>query len=435
MHNILTSLLTATYPEGQKGVELDGIKRLEFVLGGTFGKISSMLAEYDSFSWQVKFSVGIVVLGTIAVGVMLICQYFRIRRGHKMHRSERDYYERFGDAFRYILESRELLSEAEINNICEMTDKDKGWNKLSAYILARVITQIRLEMMPKCDYDDAGKSTPQEKELLYLPNISMLCKVTGVTALYEEQLEKRRDVISTLQDLLTLTLPVTEGYLARYTTHRNKDIKYMARMCHVFCTKAEPYKYIGEDLKSSQPLWYPMMLHRLFGWLKQTNHQMPKFALMATETKNIDSAAFLIKEIGFWGDENEKARVNDFLQSPIHKCVEAALEVIGVKGNFGAEGAIMEAYANQPEHIRRECLRAIGRIASGENADFFVKAFEETSSMETRTCALECLYAYGRSGLQRFIDLSNKYAGNESMSDLIHELESIELAKQTGYIL
>lgn len=436
--NLLNAiLLSANYPDGDKGVTLDGISNVEYWLGGLVGWILRWIAKYSSFSWQVKFSVCMVAIGIIVVLYMLYSLFRDIRKRHMMRRIEIDTYNRFCQPFREVMECRETLKEEDIERICDMT-KEKiirfphSKESIAIPVLASVIMRVRLEMIKKYDRGESSAEQDADTEIFYLPNISTLCGMTGVTALYEMNLEKRRDVVKTLQDLLTLTLPVTEGYLARYTGHGNKDIKYMARMCYVICTKAEPYKYMEEDLKGSQPLWYPMMLHRLLGWLKQTGHPMPKFALMAAETKNEESAAFLIKEIGFWGSDEDKKSLVEFLHSSSHRCVEATLDVLGVKGNVEAEAHIMDVYGNQTEQLRRACLRAVSRIQSGQGTDFFTGAFEESSSLETKACALECLYTYGRSGMMRFIELSNKYESDESLSELIYEVSSVQIAKQAG---
>lgn len=397
------------------------------------------LTEFSGYSWQVKFSICVCVLCALVVVYMLGSLLFDIWKRHKMRRIEIDTYNRLSQPFREVMSCRDMLSVNDIERICGMSVDEilkfphKTNERIAIKVLASVIMRVRLEMIQKYSTDDPFAGPHPDDEILFLPNIPTLCSITGAKAMYERNLEKRHDVIKTLQDLLTLTLPVTEGYLARYTGHANKDIKYMARMCYVICTKAEPYKYMEEDLKGSQPLWYPMMLHRLLGWLKQTNHPMPKFALMAAETKNEDSAAFLIKEIGFWGSDEDKKAVADLLRSSSsRKIVEAALDVLGVKGNVAAEADIKDVYGRQSEPLRRSCLRAISRIDSGESVDFFVDAFEETSSLETKTCALECLYTYGRAGMDRFIKLCGKYDSNESISELFYEVESIQIAKQAG---
>lgn len=434
---ILHIFLSTQYPTGADGVVLHGLDNLEFWLGGFVSWVTRRLTMFAEFSWQVKFSVFLTIFCAIMVLYMLIHLFFDIRSRHKLRRIELDTYARYNKPFRQVLTSRKHLKQEEIEKICGETAEEIFRNvssdpMIAVRVLASVIMQVRLEMMKR--FDTAEDEEPTDSEILYLPNISVLCGMLRVREMYENNLEKRRDVLKTLQDMLTLTLPLTEGYLALYTSHDNKDIKYMSRMCYVFCTQAEPYKYMTEDLKSNQPLWYPMMLHRLLGWLKQTNHLMPKFHLLASETQNAEAAAFLIKEIGFWGNDDEKEKVKDFLYSSNYKCVEAALQVLGVKGNTEAESLITQIYDNQPEFIRRECLRAISRIDSGESADFFVRAFEESSSLETRTYALECLYSYGSTGMRRFIELSREYESNPELSNLIYSVMSIELAMQSGYI-
>lgn len=440
MQFFMLRLLSVEYPTGgEQGVTLEGLENVEYWLGGFVAYVMRSMTTFSSFSWQVKFSVFLAIFSAALVAYMLIKLYFKIRRRHKIRRLEIDTYEKYKKPFRQVITCQDKLTKEEIEDICG-ENPDRIFKsvcedpKIAVRVLAYAIMRVRLELIRRYEHDDSDDGEPVDHEILYLPNIATLCGMFRVRTMYENNLEKRRDVLKTLQDMLTLTLPLTEGYLAIYTGHPNKDIKYMARMCHVFCTHAEPYKYLTEDLKGNQPLWYPMMLHRLLGWLQQTGHPMPKFHLLASETPNAESAAFLIKEIGFWGSDEDKQKVREFLSSPHPKCVEAALQVIGVRGNATAEAAIQETYFNQPEPLRRKCLLALRRINSGCSTDFFVRAFEETSSLETRTCALESLLTYGEDGMRRFIELSRKYDSDESLSDLIYGVQSIELAKQSGYI-
>lgn len=439
MQSLIHILLSADYPTGEHGVTLEGLENVEYWLGGFIGHVIRFLTTFAAFSWQVKFSVFMALFCTAVIVYMSFKLCHDIRKRHKIRRLELDTYSRYSEAFRQVITCKNKLEEKDIVAICGMEAEEIFQSispdpKIAVRVLASVIMQVRLELIRRYENDDEEGAEAVDHEILYLPNITILCDMFRVREMYENNLEKRRDVLKTLQDMLTLTLPLTEGYLAIYTGHGNKDIKYMSRMCYVFCTQAEPYKYMAEDLKGNQPLWYPMMLHRLLGWLKQTNHPMPKFHLLASETNNPESAAFLIKEISFWGSQEDKQRVKEFLSSPHYRCVEAALQVIGTRGNVEAETAIQETYSTQPEFIRRKCLKALSRINSGRSTEFFVRAFEESSSLETRTYALECLLTYGEVGMRRFIELSRKYESDESLSNLIYGVQSIELTKQSGYI-
>lgn len=413
-YEILSHILRCTvseFPDGNS-VRYIGLDAFDYYYGMVSFFWENHLAAYMHFSWQVQVA---FALTQICLFVMLIVawRFFRKKKQFEQFQKELAFVnEHLRSHFWDILTDTDLYSEQMVEDCCGMTEEE--FAKISPEVLATVISELRLEL----------------SELTVLPNIQVLCQVTGVKRYYEDNLIHRRDILSTLQNLVTITLRISEGHLATYINHHNSNIRHLARMSYIICTKAEPYRYLEEDLQEKQALWRDMMLHRLFGWLLDTERQMPQFLVLAKVMKDDTTAAFLIEEIAYWGNDNEKESLNSFFLSPMFKCREAALKAITFLHDERQEQAIIDSYLDQPEYLRRECLKAIHSINSGLHTEFFVESYYNTSSQETRECALTCLYSYGKEGRRRFETMRAEIASDEQGLSLLNQIDSLAILQQ-----
>lgn len=399
------------YPDGNH-VRYTGLDAFDYYYGLISYFFESKLATFRHFPWQIQVAFGLIVVCIIVIAVVawrFFCHKKRLKQFHE----DLDFVNtHLREHFYNILISPDDYDLEMVERECEMSIEDIL--KIPSEVLATVISELRLQL----------------SEVTVLPNLDRLCEITGVKGFYERNLVERRDVLTTLQNLVTMTIRISEGHLATYINHHNTNIRHMARMCYIVCTKAEPYRYLEEDLQEKQALWRPMMLHRLFGWLKDTNRQMPQFLVLASIINDDATAAFLIEEIAYWGNEKEKVSISEFFLSPKFKCREAALKVVTFLHDDRQEDAIIRSYSDQPEYLRRECLKAIRAINSGKHTDFFVESYYDTSSKETRECALSCLYSYGIDGRRRFETMRKDIASDEQGINLINQIDSYAVLQQ-----
>lgn len=408
--NILL-LSTSSYPDGNS-VKYIGTDAFDYYYGMVSFIWEKQLATFRHFPWQVQTAFTLTVL-CIIVMLIVAWRFFRKKKQFQQFQEElAEVNEKYRVHFWNILTSADLFTRQMVEEECQLTSED--FAQMSPAVLSTVISELRLEL----------------SELTFLPNIDILCEVTGVKLYYENNLTHRHDVLSTLQNLVTMTLRISEGHLATYINHHNDNIRHLARMSYIVCTKAEPYRYLEEDLQEKQALWRPMMLHRLFGWLRDTDRQMPQFLVLAGVMKDDDTAAFLIEEIAYWGSDNEKESISTFILSPMFKCREAALKAITFLHDDRHEQDIIDSYPNQPEYLRRECLRAIYSIRSGRHAQFFVDSYNGTSSQETREVALTCLYSYTAESRRIFEFMRNDIAADTDGLTLLNQIDSLAILQQ-----
>lgn len=173
-----------------------------------------------------------------------------------------------------------------------------------------------------------------------------------------------------------------------------------------------------------------MMLHRLFGWLKANDRQMPQFLIIAEKLQNEESVAFLIEEVAYWGSEKEKSMLHQLFLSPNYKYRAASLHAMAILRDSTQEQAAVDSYEQQPESIRHEVLKAVFAVNSGNNVDFFVRAYRMSSSKLTKEIALSCLYSYSNGGRRAFELLRGEVLDNEQERVLMDQIDAVGILNQ-----
>lgn len=379
------------------------------VIGYYLNNIQNYLAEY---SWQVRTAYGLIV-GCIFVMIILFGLFIlMIRKTTKYKKEYQQLEEKFREPLYQIMILPEPPSVQEIEGLmgCDFTEL----KRYDSAMFAQLISSLRMELC----------------EVLYIPNMQYICKITGVTDYIERCLIGRTKVFEILQMVVNLNIRISEGELAIYLNHHNTNIRLMARLAYIICTENEPYKYLEEDLNQKMLPWRPMLTHRLFGWLQECGRPMPSFIVIAESLDNEEASAFLIEEVAYWGTDTEKNELSKFFLAPRYIIRLAAMRATAQLAREANEPALVESYDHQPEYIKREVLKTVLAINSGKQLDFYEMAYKTTSSKETQEQALSCLYMYGNEGRRRFEMIRSRYQVGEETRTLLDQIDATNLLKQ-----
>ncbi len=394
------------YPNGQ-GVDFYGFE----VIGFYFKRF---LLYYSDYALNIRLLYGLI-FGCIVTMILLFFLFIRsIRRTRKRKREYDKAHKELYNGFYQILIMAEKPSVEEVEAACGMTLDDMQKRYRSA-TLSRLISEICMDL---------------SRELDTIPNADVLCSLTGVKTLYEKNLVTKHNVFLTLQNLANMHIPVSEGLLAIYANCFDANMRRMARICYIISSNAAPYQYLMEDFNDKLGLWQIMMLHRQFGWVRDNERQMPQFSVMAHEVKDEDSVAFLIREIAYWGSEEEKSGLHQWFLSPNYKYRVAAFDAVSMLRDKRQEQAAIDSYDAQPEFIRQEVLKVIHSINSGLHTDFFVRAYRTSTLKQTREVALACLYNYGHDGRRTFEMVRDEVINNPADRMLMDQIDSIGVLNQ-----
>ena len=384
-------------------VEYSGLELIKYYL-------NLLENNFSGYPWQIVTSYTIAMTCIIMLVVLFMLFLFRVWRHQRRKKKEKEIYEYYSDKFHLILGSAETLTHEEILEMLGQTEDDIRKN--DTYYYANILEEARMALY----------------EIVCLPNMQTLATSLGVVDRFTFQLLKHKDVFRTLQMLLMLQITVNEGLLANFVNHTNREIRMMARLNYITCSRNIPYRYLITELNEEQSLYRPMILNYVFGWMMFQERLMPNFLNLADRITNEDSAAFLVREVAYWGKENEKEEVKNYFLDERLKVRSAAIEVVAMLGDVNAEEKLVESYFMQPEHIRQEVLRALLSLNSGRQTEFFKKAYEISSSRETHVVALQCLYQYGNSG-RRLFEIMRSQADEETRK-LIDQVDSAVLLEQ-----
>lgn len=384
---------------------------VEFADWELIGYYLNLFANYYAgYPWQILMSYSIAVCSIISLVVLFFMFVFRVWKQQRIKKKEKKMYSEYSGKLHHILGAAEMMTHEQILEILGKTEDEIRMT--DAYYYANMLEEARMAMY----------------EIVCLPNMQVLATTLGVCDRFTYQLLKHKDVFRTLQMLLMLQITVSEGLLANYVNHTNREIRMMARLNYITCSRNAPYRYLLVELNEEQPLYRPMILNYVFGWMMFQDRLMPNFLNLADRVENEDSAAFLVREVALWGKENEKEEVKDYFLNKRLKVRSAAIEVVATLGDVSAEDKLVESYFQQPEHIRQEVLRTLLALNSGKRTEFFKEAYEMSSSRETHAVALQCLYKYGNSGRRLFEIMRNE--ADEETRMLIDQVDSMILLEQ-----
>ena len=346
-------------------------------------------AYLDQFAWQVQVSLVIIALSCLIAIILFVLFFQHLLARMREKREYTSINARFRDAFYEILNCDIKMSREEMEYICG-ADGSEMILTLNPSALMHLLVSLRLEL--------GGK--------VFLTNMQRLSIITGVQAYLEQNMVKGHNVEQTLQVLMTLPIRISEGALAAYTGHKNKRIRELARSYYGFCSKLEPFLFVIKDVDEPFQLWYPTTFHRLCGWHQAKYHPTPKLLELARRSKNDDRKALFIAEVAYYGTPEEKRALCDVLEWPSPKCRSAAINALAIIGDPDSENDLIRCYDLQFPAAKRETLRAVAKINTGRQIDFFRQAYLHSTSQDTRAVALACLYNYGYEGRRVFRDLA-----------------------------
>lgn len=398
--SILYNTLLNSSPVNWEDIRFSGLDLASYY-------ISLVQNYFADYSWQVRTAYGIVVGCIVVMLVVFFCFVHDIFARRRRTRRLAEIEERYIDAFRSIL-GNIPLTNTEMEEYLGTTEQKM--REVPAKYYVELLAKVRMEM-----YD-----------VVYLPNLQHLADLIGVREYFEHNLLKGNDVFGTLQILLMFQLIISEGRLANYVNSNDIDVRMMARMCYILCSENEPYRYLLEDLDSPQSMIRPMLLHYIFGWMKEKERRMPSFLMTADRIKNEQMAAFLIREVAYWGNDDEKKMMSRYFMTERRECRSAAINVVGLIHAEADEDRLIETYIQQPEDIRREILRCVLAMKSGRQLGFLYNCYVESSSRETRELALSCMYNYSAEGRRLFEEIRSKCSSEEEHT-LLDQIDSANL--------
>jgi len=363
---------------------------------------------FAGLSWQIHVAYFIVTSSILAMLILGVIFARRVHRRRKKEKRQREVCKQHKESIRQIMQSGEL-GEAEIRTRLGLHNGDYRKFRKDAPHFLQILVNLRIEA----------------SEAAYIPNLVKLSTLLGVRELAENNLLKGRDVFETLQALTMLQLPVTEGKLANYVNHKNREIRMMSRLMFMISSTSDPYKYLLDELNDSPSHLKRMLLHYILGWKQSQGMQMPSFIPLIEKTPRDATAAFLIDEITFYGTDEERQATRHFLSTDNPLCKTAVIRKAPLFDDDDTYRRLRDLYPHQPEEIKRAILHSLAARRADEHTAFFRQCYHDSFSRETKEVALRCLYISEGTGRREFEMIRQNSKGEERT--LMDKIDSMEL--------
>lgn len=354
--------------------------------------------KYAGYPWVVKVSFCVVVsavilwlVAFISLGVYAYKKFIRRRIYTKLCEL---YYENL----KKVMTTEEDLSLLMVNQILDL--QRRSFSNVTYKLWFKLFRAIHVE---------CGKT-------ISINNTINAAEVIGMMKYATEELSrgKIKEKIRLLQSIRQLCLPLPPGLLSRLINDNNERLRKQSRLYYCATNPEDPYIVFNEDFFNEHfYVWDEMELHDTAEFFIKRHRKMPSFVPLINDTKYPSIKSFLIREVGYWGEEGEVKEIMKFFDSKNMGCREAAYECMGYYKYEPSEKSMMKRYLEEKDDAQRKILISVLKINSGKAEDFLKRACMTAESAFSKRVALFCLLNYSEKGKRYFYEMEKEAQSDE----------------------
>lgn len=345
---------------------------------------------FAGYPWVVRVAYMVIIFCCIAflvlMTVMMIDFYIR-RRNRKRLKEIREKY----------LEKLKGVCYAEVENLPteeikrRLDYKERKWKDWEM----RLWSSVFIEASTFTNTQDPN-----------LTNIQRAMRLVGFTDYVERQLlhGKHAVKLQMIQAVRLTNMQLPNGLVTRLVNDKDDELRKASRLYYMCTSVDDPYVFFEEENKLGVLFsqWDMMELHEIFRKVREGGRPTPLFVPILQRVENPSIKAFMMKEIAYWGTDQEMRYLMDFFEAPNFIYRQAAFVSMGIRKFSEAEKAMEKVFYKQTEAVRRTILNSILSINSGRSVTFFRDTYKSGVSQFTKRTALRCLYLYGARGRSMF---------------------------------
>ena len=365
---------------------------------------------FAGYPWVVRVAYMVIILcciGFLALMCVMAIDFYLRRRNRKKLQTLKDKY----------LEKLKGVCYAEVENLPteeikrRLDYKHKKWKNWEMRQWAAIFVEASLF---------TNTQNPN------LTNIQRAMRMVGFTDYVEhELLHGRHSVKLQMIQIVRLTnMQLPNGLVTRLVNDKDEQVRKASRLYYMCTSVDDPYVFFEEENKLGVLFsqWDMMELHEIFRKVREGGRPTPLFVPILQRVENPGIVAFMMKEIAYWGTDQEMHFLTGFFDSPNFTFRQAAFASMGIRRFVEGEKGMEKVFYKQTEALRRTILNAVLAINSGRSVTFFRDTYQSGVSQFTKRTALRCLWLYGARGRNMFEML--KASAPEGEAILFKHVES-----------
>lgn len=199
-------------------------------------------------------------------------------------------------------------------------------------------------------------------------------------AMHEVNSTSPRSLVRGLNELCMMDMPVDKELLLMLAVHSNRNVMEMARCACVKLLK-NPFCFFKEVRAPILP-WEKLELLRMVSLRKDVT--VPSFAHWISNRYHRDVISFSMRAAACYQQFDAIPLLLGMLNSEDSLLKTDAVNALGKLMAQEAEHPLVSMYASQPEPVKLEILKALGRIGSGHCLAFLEQEFMQSEDFEVR---------------------------------------------------
>ncbi|BAV07903.1 hypothetical protein SAMN05421788_103248 [Filimonas lacunae] len=189
-----------------------------------------------------------------------------------------------------------------------------------------------------------------------------------------------KEIVQGLSELCSMDVAIDKDYLMSLARHHNRNVMEMARCASVRLLR-KPFCFFKEVKQPILP-WERLELLRLLSL--RTDITIPSFAHWISRRYHPSVVSFCIRAAACYQQFEAIPLLVALLDSEDLQLRADAVNALGKLMAENAEEHLVNMYAQQPEAIKLEILKALGRIGSGHCLYFLEREFLQSEDFDVR---------------------------------------------------
>ncbi|MFD2598254.1 HEAT repeat domain-containing protein [Sphingobacterium corticis] len=354
--------------------------------------MSYLYSMYNGYPFVFRMTL-VMVIFLSALVIFGIIRLLRI--GYRIYRYEKRYERmetRYKEKFHYIITQEKTYSVAAVQQLLDFTaNKSENWQR-------EIITDVLIAVREQIKDDDS----------LNFTNYRHCLEVFGLAQFWEKRI-KAGDSIKrkvALQKMASLDAGLNVGLLSKSIYHSDKHLRKAARSIYTDQEDYHPFRFMEENFDESFDQLDKVRLHASL--VKRSKEGgLPNLLRWITTSKNNKYIAFIIREIGFFNQQECAPNLVRLLD--VHENRKVRAQIVYTLGTLGYDAAVptlMVRYVLESNRVRQAIIETLGIIKSDNSLQFLLESYENTEDNYFKITIVRAIKQYGEEGKQALNRLS-----------------------------
>ncbi|WP_212003846.1 HEAT repeat domain-containing protein [Chitinophaga sp. HK235] len=197
-----------------------------------------------------------------------------------------------------------------------------------------------------------------------------------------------RKIVEGLGELFRMEIVVDEKEVLPLINHQDRYVREMARCYFAKCSAEHPMDFL-QEIRKPLLTWEQVELFRLI--TQRTDIPAPSFARWIDPAMHSSVISFSLKLAAHFHQFDAIPAMISMLKTDNLEQRALAINSLGKLMALEAEPELVKIYGDQPLSCKKEILKALGRIGSGNQLEFLRQQFLESEEFDLKKHAAKSI--------------------------------------------